>query len=77
MRVAMVDVWKVNVAVRRGFMHMRMGMRFGAIPLERVIMSMVLVMPMWMRVLERFMDVFVKVSLAEMQPEAERHQHRG
>ena len=72
-----MDVGKVSVPVHRRFVHMRMGMRFAAIPLERVSMLMVLIVPVRVLVLESFVDVFVDVFFAHMQPEAQRHEGSG
>ena len=60
-RVTMMDVRKVSMPVHRGFVQMRMRMRFGAVPLECVRMLMVLVMPMRVHVLDRFVGVLMDV----------------
>ena len=52
-------------------------MGLGAVPLECVGMSMVLVMPVRVRVLDFVVDVLVDVMFAQMQPEAEPHECRG
>ena len=63
-RVPMMDVRKVSMPVHGGLMQMRMGMRFGAVPLECVGMLMVLVMPVRVHVLDWFVDVLVDVVFA-------------
>ena len=64
MPMPMMDVRKVSVPVHGGLMQMRMGMRLGAVPLECVGMSMVLVMPVRVRVLDCVVDVLVDVMFA-------------
>jgi hypothetical protein len=59
-----MDVRKVSMPVDGGFVRMRMGMRFGAVPLECVGMLMVLVMPVRVYVLDSFVDVLVDVVFA-------------
>jgi hypothetical protein len=63
-RVPMMDVGKVSMPVHGGLVQMRMSMRFGAVPLERVGMLMVLVMPMRVHVLDGFVDVLMDVIFA-------------
>jgi hypothetical protein len=63
-RVPMMDVRKVSVPVNCGFVQMRMGMRFGAVPLECMGMLMVLVMPVRVHVLDCAVDVLVDVVFA-------------
>jgi len=63
-RVPMVDIRKVSVPVDCGFVQMRMGMWFGAVPLECMVMLMVLVMPMRVHVLDCVVDVLVDVTFA-------------
>ena len=73
----MMNVRKVSVPVHGGFVRMRVRMRFGAIPLERVGMLMVFVMAVRVHVLDGFVDMLVDVVFAEMQPQTERHERRG
>ena len=63
-RVPMMNIRKVSMPVHGGFVQMRMGMRLGAVPLECVGMSMVLVMPVRVRVLDCVVNVLVNVMLA-------------
>ena len=63
-RVPMMDVRKVSVPVHGGFVQMRMGMWFGAVPLECMGMLMVLVMPVRVHVLDCVVDVLVDVVFA-------------
>ena len=64
MRMPMMDIRKVSVPVEGGLMQMRMSMRFGAVPREWVGISMVLIMPMRVHVLDGFVDVLVDVMFA-------------
>jgi hypothetical protein len=64
MRMPMMDVRKVSMPVHGGLMQMRMSMRFGAVPLECVVMLMVLVMSMRVHVLDRLVDVLMDVMFA-------------
>ena len=64
MPMPMMDIRKVSVLVDGGFVQMGMRMGLGAIPLERVRMLMVLVMPVRVRVLDRVVDVLVDVTFA-------------
>ena len=73
----MMNVRKVGVPVHGGFVNVRMCMRLGAIPLERVGMLMVFVMAVRVNVLDGFVDVLMDVLFAEMQPQTERHECRG
>lgn len=72
-----VDVRKVRVAMHQRIVHMRMGVRFLAVPREimRVLVMFVVAMAMIMR--QRFMRVLVSMTLADVQPNAHRHQCTG
>ena len=64
MPMPMVDIRKVSVPMNCGFVRMGMGMGLGAVPLECVRMSMVLVMPVRVCVLDLVVDVLVDVTFA-------------
>ena len=72
-----MNVRKVSVPVHGGFVQVRMCMRLGAIPLERVGMLMVFVMAVRVHVLDGFVDMLMDVFFAQMQPQTERHERRG
>ena len=76
MRMPMMDVGKVRVAMREGFVPMAMGMGFGAVPVEIVRVSMVVVMSMRMDVIDGIVQMLVLVLLGQVQPDAGRHQRR-
>lgn len=67
--MAMVDVRVMRVLVRQHFMPVRMYVRLISIPGEVVRVLVMLVVTMTVRVLQRFMRVFVFVPLAHMQPD--------
>ena len=64
MSMPMMDIRKVSVPVDGGFVQMGMRMGLGAVPLECVGMSMVLVMPMRVRVLDCVVNMLVDVMFA-------------
>jgi hypothetical protein len=64
MPMPMMDIRKVSVPVDGGFVQMGMRMRLSAVPLECMGMSMVLVMPMRVRVLDCVVDMLVDVVFA-------------
>lgn len=71
-----VDIGKVRVRVRDGRMPMRVNMWLYSVPLEIVCVLMMFIMSVPMIVFERLVRVLVHVTLTQMQPDAERHQHR-
>src|SRR5437660_1699255 len=77
MRMPMMDVGKVNVPMDDCFVPVRVGMRLDAIPFEIVCMLVVRVVPMRMGVLNLFVSMLVFMMLAQMQPEADRHERCG
>ena len=64
MLMPMMDIRKVSVPVDGGFVQMRMRMRLGAVPGECVGMSMVLVVPVRVSVLDCIVDVLMDVMFA-------------
>src|SRR6266536_3908833 len=76
MRMPMMDVRKVRVAMREGFVPMAMRVRFGAVPIEIVRVPMVVVMPMRMEVVDGVVQMLVLVDFGHMQPDANGHQRR-
>lgn len=77
MLMPMMDVWKVPMVVRDGFMHMFMGMRFFAIPRESMRMLMVGVVPVRMTVGAGIVSMRVRMTLDQMQPQASGHGHKA
>ena len=77
MTVPMMDIGKVRMRVHDRVVFMRMAVRLLAGPREVVPMLVMLVMTVTMLVLERFMLVRVFVALAQVQPDADRHQAAG
>lgn len=77
MWMAVVDVRVMRVLVDQRFVPVAVDMRLLAVPRKVVRVLMVLVVAMRVRVLHRFVRVFVLVPLAQVQPEAEGHQRRG
>jgi hypothetical protein len=74
MGVTMMDVGEVRVRVGNGYVLMRMCVRLLTVPLEVVSMQVVLVVAMSMIVLLHVMSVRMFVTLANMEPDAQRHQ---
>ena len=77
MPVTMMYVRHVRMAVYRGVVPVRMGMRFAAIPIEVMTMPMMLVMDMFMGVRHGFVRMKVRMALCQMQPDSRSHQHAG
>ena len=76
MNVAVVHVRKVRVPVGQYGMAMRVHMRFDAVPLEIMLMSMMGIVDMGVCMVQRLMGVSVLMPLAEVEPDAECHQAR-
>ena len=74
MPVTVVDVRVVRMDMCDRLMHVRMGVRFAAIPGKVVRVLVVFVVVVAVLVDERFMRVLVCMSFANMQPDAHRHQ---
>jgi len=77
MTVPMMDVREVRMRVHDHAVFMRMAVRLLAGPREVVPMLVMLVMTVTMLMLERVVFVCVFVTLAQMQPDADRHQAAG
>ena len=79
LRVAMavVNVRVVGMLVRQHFVPVRVRVRFVPVPGEVVRVLVMLVVAMPMRVLQRFVGVFVLMPLAHVQPDTEGHERRG
>ena len=76
MRVPVVQVGVVDVLVGHGGVAMGMVVRLVAVPLEIVLVTVMRVVPVLVRVLQRLVGVRVDVPLAQMQPDAHCHQRR-
>ena len=76
MRVSVMQVGIVRVPVRHRRMGMRMDVRLAAVPREVVRVAMVRVVRVRVRMLQRIVAMRVRVALAQMQPDAERHERR-
>jgi hypothetical protein len=70
MPVPVMDVGIVGVLVRRHLMPMRVRVRLGIVPCEFMLMPMTLIVPVQMRMFERFVCVLVLVPLSDVQPQA-------
>jgi hypothetical protein len=75
-RVPVMDIRVVRVLVRDHLVAMRMQVRLAAVPGKRVLVLVMLVMPMLVGVLEKFVGVFVQMSFPYVQPDSQRHQGR-
>ena len=58
-------------------MPVRMSVRLLAIPAERMVMTVMLVMRMGMRMRHRFVNVLVRVIFGDVQPNAKTHTDSG
>ena len=67
----------VGMAVHELFMPMRMDVRFCPVPGEVVDVPMMRVVAVRVRMLHRFVHVFVLVSFTDVQPHAQRHRGAG
>ena len=74
MTVPVMNVGYVRMAMTGGFVPMRMGVGFASVPGKVVPVPMVLVVYVFMRMGERFMDVKVHMALGEMKPDSGAHQ---
>ena len=74
MTVPVMDVGEVRMRVHHHVVFMRMAVRLLAVPWGIVCVMVMLVVTMAMLVLERFVFVRVFVALAQVQPDADRHQ---
>ncbi len=72
-----MDVGIVGVRMRENRMPMRMRVRLDAVPGEVVYMPVMRVVAMPVRVLGRLVRVTVRMPLAQVEPDAERHQRGG
>ena len=77
MPVAVVDIGIVRVAVDQHFVPMRVPMRLCSVPFEGMTVSVMLVMPVRVRMLERLVDVLVLMPFAHVKPHAQRHERHG
>ena len=77
MRMAMVDIRNVGVRMLDRLVPVRMRMRLASIPREIVRVTMMLVVDMGMGMRLDGMHVAVRMTLRNMQPDAERHQRTG
>lgn len=77
MLVAVMDVREVRVAVQQWRVHMRVAVRFFAVPWKVVAVLVVLVVAMTMLVCEGLVRMFMRVPFADMQPDTQGHQCTG
>ena len=77
MPMAMMQIRKMRVRMRHRFMPVWMGMRLAVIALEIVGMLVMLVMRVQVFVFQYLVLMQVFVTLADMQPDPERHQAAG
>ena len=71
-----MQVGIVGMAVHELGVSMCVGMRLDAVPGEIVLVPMMLVVRVRMDVLHRFVNVAMRVALAEMQPDPSCHEQR-
>jgi hypothetical protein len=76
-RVDMMNIWKMRVRMCEWNVAVRMGMRFLAVPFEIMLMLVMFIVTVPMIVLQRAMRMRMVMALADMQPDAERHQGRS
>ncbi len=77
MLVAVMDVRIVGVTVLQRSMHMRMVVRFFAVPWKAVVVMVMLVVAMTMLVCKGLVRMFMRMPLAHMQPDTQGHQCTG
>src|SRR4051812_36855162 len=77
MAVAMVQIGIVRMPVSQGGMPVLMSMRLPPIPCSGVRMLMVLVVHVLVAVDKGLVNMLVLVALADVQPDAERHEAGG
>lgn len=77
MPVPVVYVRVVRMPVRQHLVSMRVHVRLGTVPVEVMLMSVMSIVAVLMRVLERLVRVLVLVPLPDVQPHPEGHQRRG
>ena len=75
--MTMVNIGIVGMRVDEPLMSMTMAVRFARRIIGRMHMLMMLIVHMGVRVLQLFVNVFVLVSLGEMQPHAYSHACRA
>ena len=75
MQMPVVNVRVMRMCVRQRRMLVRMRMRRGPIPRKIVRMPMVRVVPVRVAVFKHFVRVRVCMPLAQVQPDAQSHQH--
>jgi len=77
MLVPVVNVREVRMLVGDRGVPVLMHMRFPSIPVDVMRMLMVIVMPMHVAMRHGLMPVLVLMSLGQMQPHTEGHEHAG
>lgn len=77
MPMRMMGIGEMRVLVRHGLVPVAMRVRDAGRWRHRVLMLVVGVVDMFMLMLHRFVNVLVNVVLAQVQPDAERHQRPG
>lgn len=75
--VPVVQIRVVWVIVGQRLVHVRMRVRLAAVPQEIMGVLVMFVVPMAVVVRQRRVGVFVRVTLADVQPHAQRHQRTG
>lgn len=77
MRMPVVDVGVMRVRVHQRFMRMRVGVRRGTPPVERMGVLVMRIVAMPVAVLQRLVAMGMFMPLPDMQPDAQPHQHGG
>lgn len=75
--VSVVNIREVRVPMREAGVHMRVGVRLDAAPLELMAVLMVLIVDVGMLVFQGLVSMKMFVMLAEMQPQSADHEQRG
>ena len=73
----MVQVGVMRMSMHEAIMPMAMSMRLSCIQARLMFMLMMLVVDMGVAVFHRLVDMLVLVTLAHMQPDAQRHERRS
>ena len=77
MSVSVMDVGEVRMGVHKRLVPVRMAVRLLTVPRDIVRVLVMLVVTVAVLVFERFVFVRVFVALAQVQPDADCHQHAG
>lgn len=66
--MTMMGIWEVRMFVYQHGMPVKMDMRFMAIPIRGVLVSMMRIVHMGVKVFQRCMDVYMVMLFRQMQP---------